>query len=49
MSKQSDWEKRQVEAGKVRVGVWVYANDREAVIRYARKKRAARERAMASG
>lgn len=44
MSKQLDWEKRERAAGKVPVRVWVYKEDRDAVVNYARKKRAARER-----
>ena len=44
MSKQAAWEQRQRDKGMQRVGVWVYEGDRKALINYARKKRAARER-----
>ena len=46
MSKQSDWDQRQKDKGKVKVSVWIYAEDRKAVLNYARKKRAAKERTL---
>ena len=46
MSKQLEWEERQRKSGKVRVGVWAYKEDRDAIVRYAAKKRKAREKAM---
>ncbi len=43
---QERWERRQKEMGKRRISVWVYDEDRQAVIKYAEKKRRARERAQ---